>query len=198
MKIAGLLLAAGQSSRMGQPKQLLIWQGQPLVARIAQQALASQLVDLTVVVGAHEEQVREALRELPLTIVTNPDYRAGLGTSLAAGLRALPSERDAAMILLVDQPLITTRLINELVAAYRTRPDAAALIPVYQGQRGNPVIIAAALFAELQTLRNDTGARAVFHRYTDRIIWYEVNDPAVIIDVDTPEAWQALNHQASE
>ncbi|WP_298817737.1 nucleotidyltransferase family protein [Chloroflexus sp.] len=192
MKIVGLLLAAGLSSRMGQPKQLLAWRGQPLVTYVARQALASQLAGLTVVVGASADQVREALRELPVTIITNPSYQEGLGTSLAAGLRALPADSDAAMVLLVDQPLVTTRLIDELIAAYHAAPDALALVPTYQGQRGNPVIIAAPLFAELQTLRGDTGARAIFNRHAERIVWHEVADPAIVIDVDTPEAWRSL------
>lgn len=192
MKIAGLLLAAGQSTRMGQPKQLLDWQGRPLVAHIAAEALASQLAGLTVVVGAAEAQVRAALRDLPVQIVTNPAYAEGLGSSLGAGLRALPADADAAMVLLVDQPLVTARLMNELIDAYRTAPAALALVPVYRGQRGNPVIVAAALFAELQTLRGDTGARAVFNRYADQIVWHETNDPAVVTDADTPEAWRAL------
>lgn len=192
MKIAGLLLAAGQSTRMGQPKQLLDWKGRPLVAHIATEALASQLAGLTVVVGAAETQVRAALRDLPVQIVTNPAYAEGLGASLAVGLRALPADADAAMVLLVDQPLVTARLINELVDAYRAAPAALALVPVYRGQRGNPVIVAAGLFAELQTLRGDTGARAVFNRYADQIVWHETNDPAIITDADTPEAWRAL------
>lgn len=192
MKIVGLLLAAGQSTRMGQPKQLLVWKGRPLVAHIATEALASQLAGLTVVVGAAEAQVRVALRDLSVQIVTNSAYAEGLGTSLAVGLRALPADTTAAMVLLVDQPLVTVRLINELINAYRAVPAALALVPVYRSQRGNPVIIAADLFAELTTLRGDAGARAVFNRYTDQIVWHETNDPAVITDADTPEAWRAL------
>jgi molybdenum cofactor cytidylyltransferase len=195
MKIVGLLLAAGQSVRMGQPKQLLLWKNRPLVAYIAHEALNSQLDGLTVVIGAAGEHVQATLRDLPVTIVSNPAYVAGLSTSLAAGLRALPSDTTAAMILLVDQPLVTSRLINELIAAYRATPTALALVPMYQGQRGNPVIVGAPLFAELQTLQGDTGARSVFQRYTDQIIWYQTDDPAVITDTDTPEAWQALNPQ---
>lgn len=192
MNIVGLLLAAGQSSRMGQPKQLLNWRGRPLVAHVAAEALASRLAGLTVVVGAAETQVRAALGDLPAQIVTNPAYAEGLGASLATGLRALPANADAAMVLLVDQPLVTARLINELIDAYCATPTAAALVPVYNGQRGNPVIVSASLFTELQTLRGDTGARTVFHRYAEQIIWHETSDPAVITDVDTPEAWRAL------
>lgn len=198
MKIYGLLLAAGQSSRMGQPKQLLSWRGRPLVTHIASEALASHLAGLTVVVGAAEAAVRTALHNLPLTIITNPAYSAGLSTSLVAGLRALPDDAAAAMVLLVDQPLVTTRLINQLLSAHQATPGAVALVPLYQGQRGNPVIIAASLFPELYTLHGDTGARAIFRRYADRVIELEVDDPAVVTDVDTPTAWEALMQQASE
>jgi len=194
MKIYGLLLAAGQSSRMGQPKQLLSWRGRPLVTYIASEALASHLAGLTAV----EAAVRTAVHNLPLTIITNPAYSAGLSTSLVAGLRALPDDAAAAMVLLVDQPLVTTRLINQLLSAYQATPGAVALVPLYQGQRGNPVIIAASLFPELYTLHGDTGARVIFRRYADRVIELEVDDPAVVTDVDTPTAWEALTQQESE
>jgi len=192
MNIYGLLLAAGQSARMGQPKQLLSWRGQPLVAHVAKEALTVPLAGLVVVVGAAEDAVRSALRDLPVTIVPNPDFAAGLSTSLATGLRSLPATADAALILLVDQPLVTARLIRQLINAYQSRPDVLAVIPRYHGQRGNPVIIAAPLFCELCQLSGDHGARIVLDRYADQIVWLDVDDPAVVTDVDTPAAWQAL------
>lgn len=192
MNIYGLLLAAGQSVRMGQPKQLLSWRGQPLVAHIAAEALAVPLTGLVVVVGAAEDAVRAALRDLPVTIIPNPDFAAGLSTSLATGLRALPATADAAMILLVDQPLVTARLMRQLINAYQSRPDVLAVIPRYRGQRGNPVIIAAPLFNELYQLSGDSGARTVLERYSDQICWLDVDDPAVVTDVDTPAAWQTV------
>jgi molybdenum cofactor cytidylyltransferase len=192
MNIYGLLLAAGQSVRMGQPKQLLSWRGQPLVAHIAAEALAVPLTGLVVVVGAAEDAVRAALRNLPVTIVPNPDFAAGLSTSLATGLRALPATADAAMILLVDQPLVTARLMRQLINAYQSRLDVLAVIPRYRGQRGNPVIIAAPLFNELYQLSGDSGARTVLERYSDQICWLDVDDPAVVTDVDTPAAWQTV------
>ncbi len=186
MKVYGLLLAAGRSTRMGQPKQLLDWRGRPLVAHLTAVALASRLDGIIVVVGAAEAEVRAALRDLPVTIVTNPAYTSGMASSLATGLRALPADAAAALILLVDQPLVTPALLNRLIDVWQTQPAALAVVPFFQGERGNPALIAAPLFADLLTLEGDTGARAIFARYPDRILRLDLDDPAVITDIDTP------------
>ncbi len=195
--IYGLLLAAGTSSRMGQPKQLLNWQGQPLLRYVVRQAHASRLDGLVVVVGAAADAMRAALANEPgLTLVENPEYASGQASSLRVGLAALPAQVEAVVVLLVDQPLISPALINQLIDAFRSttagneRP--LAVIPRYQSQRGNPVLLSQLLFAELQTLQGDAGARGVLQRYANRIAWLDTDDPAVITDIDTPEAYAAL------
>jgi molybdenum cofactor cytidylyltransferase len=191
VKIAAILLAAGRSSRMGRAKQLIDWHGVPLVRHVAQQALAADLAGLTVVVGAQAAEVRQALAGLALTIVENPQFAAGQATSLAAGLSALPADCAAALVLLVDQPLITPALINDLLTAYRADP-ADALIPQVDGQPGNPVILSAALFPELQELQGDEGARAVLRRPGRRVTRLACRDSAYIRDCDTPDQLAAL------
>jgi molybdenum cofactor cytidylyltransferase len=192
-RIAGLLLAAGSSSRMGQAKQLLDWQGSPLVRHVAKEALASNLSSLVVVVGAESAQVQEALAGLKLSIVVNERFAEGQATSLLAGLASL-KRPEAVMVLLCDQPFINTKLINRMRTYWlKHRADEnkpLALIPRYEGQRGNPVIFDYALFDELRALEGDQGARSVLQRYPERILWYDSDDPAVISDLDTFEAYQ--------
>jgi molybdenum cofactor cytidylyltransferase len=194
--IYGVLLAAGLSTRMGQPKQLLIWQGQPLVRHIAQQALASKLDGLVVVVGAEAATTRAALVGLggPLQTIENSSYLSGQASTLRVGLGALPSAAQAAVILLVDQPLITPVLIDELIDAYQ-EGDALAVIPRYADRRGNPVLLARPLFDEVKALTGDVGARVVIQRYPEAVRWLDVDDPAVVTDMDTPEAYEAAKRK---
>lgn len=192
--IYGILLAAGTSSRMGQPKQLLTWRGQSLVRHVAAQALASQIAGLIVVLGAGAPDVRAALVGLdgPVQLIENPAYASGQASSVRAGLSALPSAATGALILLVDQPLVTPGLINRIIEGFRAAPAVAAVVPTYQGRRGNPVLLASALFADLQNLEGDTGARSVLAGHADRVLPLEVDDRAIITDIDTPEEYAQL------
>ncbi len=187
--IPALLLAAGRSRRMGQPKQLLVWQGQPLVRHVASQLLAAQQVErVIVVIGAVADDVRAALAGLGsrLSIIENPDYASGQASSLRVGLAALPMQSAAVLVGLVDQPLVHPGLIDHLIGTYRAQPEALALIPTYQGQRGTPTILGRGLFEELQELQGDVGARAVLSKYPNGVVRVPVDDPAVVVDLDTP------------
>lgn len=192
--IYGVLLAAGQSRRMGSPKPLLIWQGQPLVRHVATVALASHLAGLTVVLGFEATAVRQALGDLRsrVHVVECAACATGQAASLICGLASLPTEATAAVILLVDQPLVTPTLINQLITTFAAHPEADAIVPRYQGQRGNPVLLAATLFPAVATLKGDTGARPLLDNPTTRVHWLEVADPAVCVDLDTPDGYQAF------
>ncbi len=192
--IFGVLLAAGLSSRMGRPKQLLEWGGRPLVRHVAEAALASRLAGLVVVLGAEAEAARGALEGLggPVQTVESPDYASGQAASLRSGLSSLPASASAAVVLLVDMPLVGPALIDRLIAEYEAYPDAVAVVPRHRGRRGNPALLAAALFDELRGLEGDTGARAVLERHGERVRWLDVDDPAVITDADTPEAYEQM------
>lgn len=193
MTIYGVLLAAGMSARMGRPKQLLAWGGRPLVRHVAEVALASRLAGLVVVLGAAADEARSALIGLdgPVQTVQCADYAEGQAASLRAGLNALPGAARGAVVLLVDMPLVGPALIDALVGAFEAAPAALAVVPRHRGRRGNPVLLAADLFAELRALDGDTGARAVLERHADRVAWLDVDDPAVLTDMDTPEAYES-------
>lgn len=190
----GILLAAGSSSRMGRPKQLLGWGDKPLVRHVAEQALASRMTGLVIVIGAAADQVRAALVGLdgPVLIVENADHASGQASSLRAGLSALPATARAALVLLVDQPLVSTALLDRLIAAYDEQPEALAVVPAYRSRRGNPVLLSSELFAELRGLSGDVGARQVLAANADRVRWVEVDDPAVVTDMDTPEDYAGM------
>ena len=159
-RAAALILAAGASTRMGRPKQLLDWGGRPLVRAAAETALAARLDPLLVVVGGARAGVEAALAGLPLMIVANPDYASGQSTSLRAGIGALGPDAGAVVVLLGDQPFVSAAIVERLVAEWRA--SAAPIVaPTYAGQRGNPVLFARALFPELLAIQGDQGARAV-------------------------------------
>ena len=187
MSVAAIVLAAGLGSRFGgAPKMLADFAGKPLVLRVAETALASGAEPVIVVIGHEAEAVAGALAGLPVTIVRNPDYAEGLSTSLRAGFAALPPEAEAAAILLGDMPRIGTALIDRLVRAWRDDACPPALVPVHEGQRGNPAILSRALAPAIAGLSGDTGAGKLL-RGMPGVVEIETDDPAVLRDADTPE-----------
>ena len=183
-QIAAIVLAAGGSARMGQSKQLLPINGQPMVRRVTATVCAANLAQVVVVTGAQAEAVREALAGLPAEIVVNEAWAEGLSRSLRLGLRALRPEIQAALMVLADQPALTPELLNALAKRYRAT-GAAIVLPVYQGRRGNPVLFDRALFADLLAVEGDQGGRAILTRYASSIERVEVDDPSVLLDIDT-------------
>ncbi|HLH73021.1 MAG TPA: nucleotidyltransferase family protein [Chloroflexota bacterium] len=190
-RVGGILLAAGTSSRLGQPKQLLDFHGKPLVRQVAEQALKSRLGRLHVVVGYHADEVRTALSGLAIEIVDNHSYQSGQSTSLRTGLLSIPRDLKAAMILLTDQPFVDSHLIDQLIGLYE---ESGALIvaPQYKGRRGNPVIFDQKLHSEILTVVGDTGARDVIARHRDQLVTLELTSDQPFLDVDTWEDYHRL------
>lgn len=193
-RIAGILLAAGTSSRMGTNKLTLPVNGLPLVRHVAQAALAAHLDPLIVVTGHEGAAVRQALAGMAATFVQNDEYAGGLSTSLRAGLRAVPADRDGALVLLGDMPAVTASLITKVVAAFDPRAGRAICVAkAANGVRGHPVLWGREFFAEIQTLTGDKGARVLLDRHAGEIAEVDAGDDAPLIDIDTPEALQAYS-----
>jgi molybdenum cofactor cytidylyltransferase len=156
---------------------------------VAEAALASPASPVIVVVGHRAGDVKAALSDLPLDFIENPHFADGLSSSLNAGLAGCPKTAEGAVILLGDMPLVRPDLIAGLIAAWDGA--ASAVVPVSEGRRGNPVLLARTLFGEVSALRGDGGAGAFLRTRGDVLEW-RVDEAAVLADVDTPEALAGL------
>lgn len=182
-RTAAVLLAAGNSSRFGSPKQLARWGGQTFIERVVDAALNSQAEPVVVVLGAEIEQSRAALAGRPVNIIINPDWAKGQSASLKAGLAALPPNISSVVFLLVDLPGITPNIIDALIA--RHRQTLAPLVwPEFEGRRGNPVLFDRNLFAELAAISGDTGGKPVLMAHQDEAERVAVTDEAIVQDID--------------
>lgn len=190
--IAGIVLAAGLSRRMGRQKLLLNLQGKPVV-RWAVERLLPHVEDLVVVTGLDDAPVREALGGLAVRYAVNPNPQAGQGSSIAVGVGGLKPWTRAALIALGDQPRIPEAVVPRLLEAF-ARSGKAIVAPVYRGTQGTPVLFASEVFPELRALTGDTGARAVVQARPERIEGVPIDAP-MPADVDTPEDYARLHVQ---
>ena len=195
-RIGAVLLAAGQSRRMGGPNKLLAEiDGVPMVARVAQRLLASRARPIIAVLGNRADEVDQALGKLPVERVPNPDFADGLSTSLRRGIAALPLDLDGALVCLGDMPLVTGRHIDRLIAAFNPLEGRAIIVPTRRGKRGNPVLWAKHFFPEMTQIAGDVGARHLIGEHAELVAEVEMDDDAILVDIDTPEALAALREK---
>jgi len=198
MPVSGVILAAGSSVRMGQPKQLLRVGGHTFIDLVIDAALGSGLSEVSVVLGAYAEQVRRSIRAAEserLRIVVNEEHARGVSTSLRCGLAACSPSSEGAAILLADQPGIDSTLIDSMLAAFATR-RAPIVRPVFQGADGtavpgHPVLLARSVWPLLETLDGDEGARALIARHPDLLETIDVPTGAPR-DVDTMDDYRRV------
>lgn len=184
MSVGGLLLAAGGGSRFGGPKALVRFAGELLVERGAGVLAAAGCDPVVVVLGAGADDVRRTAH-LSATLVDNPRWVEGIGTSLQAGLTALAGRADAAVVALADQPHVGAALVGRLVAAWRD--GAVAAVAAYDGQPRNPVLLDASIWDEVAALADgDAGARVWLRRHPDRVVLVACEDLGSESDIDTP------------
>jgi len=188
--IAGIVLAAGLSLRMGRPKLLLDWGGKPVIRRAVEQVRAGGVDELVVVVAREAAAIHEALSGLPVRFVENPKPEAGQASSIACGVSALGPAVSAALIVLGDQPALPSEVIPRLLQTFRETAKAI-VAPLYRGVQGNPVLFAAVVFPELRTLTGDRGARSVVEKDPARgtLVSFDLAMPA---DLDTLEDYERL------
>lgn len=187
-----VLLAAGASLRMGQPKQLLPIAGRPLIARAATAALASPAQLVIVVLGANEDKVRPALAGLPVTIAINPEWREGMAASIRAGLDMIEKicpALDAVLLAPVDQPAFSSTAIARLAVAFASSSNRIAAAR-YGGRFGTPAIFGRVHFEALKALRGDEGARALLRIHSETVAAIDL--PELAVDIDTPADYERL------
>jgi molybdenum cofactor cytidylyltransferase len=196
MEFGAVVLGAGLSSRMAPVNKLLTSLGdRPVIRHVVQTALDAGLNPVTLVVGHDGNAVRAALDGLPVRIVRNDDYKEGLASSIRAGVAAIGAGVDAALFLLGDMPLIAARHLRPLLAAFAPAEGRSVCIPTYRTQRGNPVLWGAQHFPRLLELSGDQGARVLFRELADQIFEVAMQDDAVVLDIDTQAALDAVQRR---
>ena len=186
MSVAGLILAAGQSRRMGFPKALLRYRGETFLDTLIG-LFAERCSPVIVVLGAAAERIRgEALR--PAVFVVNAGWEQGMTTSLQCGLRAAPEHCDGVMLTLVDHPAVAPATLGLLLA----EPRPLLRVPRYAGKRGHPVWLSRDLFSEFFALTAGSAARDVVHSHFPEAEFLDLDDPGIVADIDDPEAYRSL------
>ena len=193
--LVGIVLAAGQSRRMGNENKLLMtFDGQPLVRNVANTLMTAGCTEIIVVTGHEDEAVKAALSELELTFVFAKDYEKGQGHSLATGVSALPKGVTDTLVMLGDMPLVSAELVSGLIAHHSVQPDHEGIIslPVFGGKRGHPVIWGKQFFDELSVLKGDIGGRQLLEDYANAIRPFYWDRPEMFLDADTKEAFDKM------
>lgn len=192
MSIAGVILAAGESRRMGFPKALLMWDGETFLDRLILE-FSRHCSPVIAVLGADAERIGAGIRySRKASMVVNPDYRSGQLSSLQCGLRRVPEEVDGVVFTLVDHPAIRPTTL----AALLKPPRPLIRIPRYEGRRGHPVFFSSGLIGEFLSLTAGSAARDVIHRYGAQTEYVDLDDEAVVLDIDYPEDYRRLTKEA--
>jgi len=192
--ISAIVLAAGEAKRFGQLKQLALIGETTMLEQVLDAVSRSRAEDVVVVLGAGSDEIRHRVSFAAERIVVNPEYASGLSSSLQAGLRALPEGADGALMVLADQPFVTTATIDSLIGEFiRKSPEAA--VPTFRGARGNPVLLNRSVFDEVMALRGDTGFRSVLTDPGRNILEVPVDDPGILRDIDTREEFDRTRGQ---
>jgi molybdenum cofactor cytidylyltransferase len=190
-RIAAVVLAAGRASRMGENKLIAELDGEPIVRRTVRAALASRARPVIVVTGHEAEAVRAALAGLDVQFAHNPDFADGMSTSLRVGIAAAGAVH-AALVCLGDMPRLEGRHLDAVIDAFRAGDPDQIIVPTADRKRGNPVLWPSGYFTEIAELSGDVGARALLSRHADHVRLLAIDDPAILVDVDTPDALAEL------
>jgi molybdenum cofactor cytidylyltransferase len=194
--IVAVVLAAGESSRMGRPKALLPIEGVRFIERIVTALKATKVGNILVVFGHNAEEMRQKVNDLPVTILVNKGYKGGQLSSLQTAIREIESNADfgvvdGILIHLVDHPYLNSKLVNHMIDRFY-ESGKIIVVPRCRGRRGHPVIFSRSLFGELLNAPLDQGAKIVVHSHRDETLEIDTEDEGVTIDIDTPEEYRRL------
>lgn len=187
-RIEGLVLAAGLSSRMGTNKMLMKVNGSVIIEKTITMLMKSSISNITVVLGNCSKEIMKALEDYPVNFIYNPDYGSGMSSSIKCGIKwaAEQSGIDAVLIILGDMPLIKADTIDYLIEEYKKK-SSAIIVPRYKGRNGHPVLFSRKMFRHILTIKGDNGAREVINNFSDQVLFLDVDDPGITIDLDTKE-----------
>jgi molybdenum cofactor cytidylyltransferase len=195
-KIAAVIIAAGESRRFkGIIKQLVPWKNKPLILNVIHLAIENGLAPIVVVLGANSEQINPIIKKLPIKIIKNEKWKEGKGTSISMGISSLPKIISAAMIFVVDQPFLSTEIIQTIIKS-SNEGDTVDIIAPYVGEiQANPVLFKNNTFADLNGLMNEQGGKDIFRNFrVGKIQWADKN---ILTDIDTIEDYLSVSSSSN-
>jgi molybdenum cofactor cytidylyltransferase len=188
--IAGVVLAAGLSSRMGKPKMVLPWGNRTVIGNVVWTLQIAGVKIITIVTGGSADLIETALESYLVSTVFNPNYSNGdMLFSIQAGLVSLPGYVQAALVVLGDQPQIEERTVRDMIDLFH-QEKPLLIVPSFNMHRGHPWLIERYLWADIQTIKPPETMRNFFHRHSDLIRYLEVDSPSILSDLDTPENYE--------
>ena len=188
--VSAILLAAGESKRMGKPKLLLPFGSSTILEQAIDNLLNSRVDEVIVVVGDRAQEIIKQIANRPVKVAINPVYHEGMGTSIASGLSLIDNRALAVMLVLADQPLIDSETINKLIEAFFSH-DKGIVIPAYKGRQGHPIIFSTKYKEELLGLKGDVGGRQIIREHPDDILEVAVSSQSINIDIDTADNYHS-------
>jgi molybdenum cofactor cytidylyltransferase len=193
--LAAVILSGGASSRMGSPKALLAYQGRPFLEHLLEVTVHPKIGIRRVVLGAHAEPIAKNISLAADEIVINADWESGQLSSIQCAIRSLTDETDGLLLCLIDHPLISSALINELIERFYADPGKIVL-PIFEGRRGHPVIFPASLYQELLRAPADQGARAVVWAHAEDVAALPTNEEGCVLNLNDPETLRRATERA--
>jgi len=181
--IWAMILAAGESKRMGKPKLLLPFGGKTIIETVIKSVIQSKVEGVLVVLGSDCEKIKEKIKNFSLKITVNPDFQSGMLSSVQKGFQALPKNAQAVLVILGDQPSISTAVINKIINAYK-KTGKGIVLPVYRKNRGHPVLIDVKYREEVEKLSPDLGLRGTVYSHPEDILEIEVDTSNIVRDID--------------
>lgn len=189
--IWALVLAAGESKRMGRSKQLLPFGKKTILETVIDHISQSTVDDTLIVLGSKREKIEEAIKDFPVKSVHNPNFKKGMLSSVQKGFASLPEDVDAVLVFLGDQPMIPSSVINEIVRAYQST-EKGIVLPVYEHKRGHPVLISTRYREEVAHLNPEIGLRELVHKHEEDILEVQIDSSSILEDIDTPDDYKDL------
>lgn len=183
-KIRAIVLAAGESKRMGFPKMLLDFGGKTMLERVIQNITNSEIPDVIVVLGAEREKLTEIIERMPVSHCFNENYREGMLSSVKCGFRNIPADTDAVLVFQGDQPFISPEVINSVIEKYLSS-EFGLVMPVFNGKRGHPLLIDRRYFNEIELLDSSEGLRSLARKNSEDVLEVNTNQPGILRDFDT-------------